>query len=77
MYSWCWGTNGRTMHNQQTATSAIALSPSLPQIQTAVEWLAAQSYSNLDLKIALHLVLHDRIIAQKTGERVAIAVESG
>ncbi|MFB2833325.1 hypothetical protein [Floridanema evergladense] len=45
------------MHNQQTTTSAIVLSPTHPQIQTAAEWLATYSYPNLALEVALQLVL--------------------
>jgi len=47
------------MCDQQTVISTIALSisPILPQIQTAVEWLAEYSYPNPDLEIALNLVL--------------------
>jgi len=51
----------------------ISLSPTLPQIQTAAEWLADHSYPNPDLEIALNLMSQGRIIFQETGERVTIA----
>ena len=35
----------------------LLLSPTLPQIQTAAEWLAEQSYPNPDLEIALNQML--------------------
>lgn len=54
---------------------AVLTSPTLPQIQTAAEWLTTQPYPNLDLEIALNLVLQGRIILQESGERVAISVE--
>lgn len=51
------------MHNQKTAILAIftneigrqitlSLSSTLPQIQTAAEWLVEQSHPKTDLKIA-------------------------
>jgi GNAT superfamily N-acetyltransferase len=51
----------------------LLTSPTLPQIQVVAEWLAEHQYPNLDLEIALHLVLQGRIIPQETGEKVAIA----
>jgi len=51
----------------------LLTSPTQPQIQTTAEWLATHSSANLDLEIALNLVLQGRIIPQKTGEEVAIA----
>lgn len=54
---------------------SLSLSLTLPQIQTAAEWLAGHTHPNPDLKIALNLVLQGWIIPQETGERMAIAVE--
>lgn len=63
------------MHNQQTATPAIALaiSSTLPQIQPAAECLTP--HPNLDLEVALQLGLQGWILSQEAGEGVAIAVE--
>ncbi len=69
------GSNPELYMDRETEHPAIfiSLSPTLPQIQTAAEWLADHSYPKPDLKIALNLVLQGRIIPQDAGERVAIA----
>jgi hypothetical protein len=58
--------------SSRSLSIAFSRSPTLPQIQTAAEWLAAHSYPNPDLEIALHLVLQGRIISQEVGGKVAI-----
>ena len=76
-----------TMHDQQTAipplcaraidrSIALLTSSTLPQIQTASEWLTTHPYPSLDLEIALNLVLQRRIIIEETGERVALSLRA-
>jgi hypothetical protein len=44
------------MHSHSLSI-AFSRSPTLPQIQTAAEWLADHSYPNPDLEVALQFVL--------------------
>jgi GNAT superfamily N-acetyltransferase len=66
------------MPASKAAVSEITLltAPTLPQIQTAAEWLATYPHPNPDLEIALNLVLQGRIIPQETGELVVIALRA-
>jgi GNAT superfamily N-acetyltransferase len=61
-------------HNStESAAIQILTSPSQLQIEAAAQWLANQPQLNLDLEIALYLILRGQIVPHQHGGLVAIA----
>lgn len=57
------------------ATHSIALetAPTLEQLRSAADWLAHQPHPTPELELLLNLLLQGRLVAQETGDYVAIA----